>query len=197
MISDITTYQIADFIPFEQETFLFLLQDYHEFIYPQQFYFLAANLLIFSFCLKQPAKKWPKQIALIYLAICWAYVGYFFHLQYFDMLVWAGEVFAFLHFIQSLVLIGCAFTLNSKAKFNLRATRIWLILFFLISFFPLPLLYKGYSSDIEGFGWSWWPTALGSLFLLPVLVKSWKLWVSLILPLFSTICALLLRIGLA
>lgn len=102
-MDELSTYSLSDFLPFTPEVYFRLFERQNEALWPA--HFLTILLGIAAVWLAWRARgRW----AGIVLALCWALVGYTFHIERYANLSWAAEYFGWAFIVQGGLLLASA-----------------------------------------------------------------------------------------
>ena len=104
-MSDWWTYRLSDFLLFSPDTYRRLFELYNAEIWPAQIAAALLGLLALALALRQPPRE---AAAFAILAICWAWVGWTFHLGQYQTINWAAIWFAGAFGVQALLLAWAA-----------------------------------------------------------------------------------------
>lgn len=119
MNADLTTYSLADFVPFTAEVYRELFRNYNEEWWPVQLFTAALGLFIVWVASRFPREEKSKIIGLG-LAACWAWVGWAWYYEVYSDLNWAGRYFAGACFVQAALLAAMGFTGRFDASYSAK-----------------------------------------------------------------------------
>jgi hypothetical protein len=104
-MSDWWTYRLSDFLLFSPDTYRRLFELYNAAIWPIQ----IAAALLGLLALAGAWRRTPREAAVLaILALCWAWVGWAFHLGHYQTINWAAIGFAGTFGVQALLLAWAA-----------------------------------------------------------------------------------------
>lgn len=183
MIDDLTSYRIADFIPFTADVYLRLLERVGETFWPLHLLTVALGLSALFLALRGQGR-----IACGLLALIWAWVGVIFLMQRYAQLNWAGEYFGWGFVAQAgLLLLLATLGWGQRRLPGPRRATGWmasgLAVFGLLGY-PLMAWLSGHGVyQAETFGIHPDPTAVATLGIIAIALRGPVLWLTLLIPL--------------
>ncbi|WP_373187959.1 DUF6064 family protein [Halopseudomonas sp.] len=181
-MNDWTGYRLQDFIPFTADVYFRLLERMGETFWPLHLLTLAigAATLVLAF------RQRPRLAVLLPVPL-WLFVAIAFVFQRYAELNWAGDYAGWAFIAQAVLLIVIALTGSGVDKAP-RATSPPVIIGAAISLYgliilPLTALLSGGSwYQAQMFGIHADPTAITTLGLTLILLRSWALWATFLIP---------------
>lgn len=162
-MGDLSTYSLADVIPYTREVYLRLFVRFNEAVWPAHLVALALGALILWLALRGRSR-----ILAGLLAICWAFVGYAFHIRLHADLNWAATYFGWAYLAQAALVLAAgsrgAFDRNPDAPLDTSGwIGVGLVAFALVIHPLLTPLTGDDWSGAEVFGMAPDPTVLATL----------------------------------
>ncbi|TMU25599.1 MFS transporter permease [Halomonas sp. ATBC28] len=177
-----TSYQLQDFIPFTAEVYFRLLERMGETFWPLHLLTLALGAAALVLALQHRPR-----IACLLPAPLWAFVAVAFFFQRYAALNWAGGYVGYAFIAQSLLLVLMALTGWGMDKASRRTSPpvvmgTAITLFGLIIMPLIAPLSGGTWYQAEVFGIHADPTAVTTLGLVLIMLRSFALWLAAIIP---------------
>lgn len=196
MISDPSSYRIADFIPFSREVYEALITYYNEAIWPMQSVFLLASLALLALTALRPNASFL--FPGIFLAIAWWWSGLVFIRQYLVEILPQAEPVITIFLIQGLACLSLVFGLGNLRIQSTKTIRFWVgwAIFAFAACCPYSLLFGQALSQTMLFGWAPAATAAGTIGILVMTKGPLSRWSLLLFPVIYLISTALLWIGL-
>ncbi len=181
MISDCSSYSLADFIPFTEEVYARLIERQNEAVLPLQLLTMAMGAAALMLCLKG-----RRRIALGLLAPLWIWVGASFLMRGYADLIWAGKYFGWGFIAQGILLAGLTFKTSPGAGNHLGIPQ-WIGLVIAVCGLVIVPVFSGITggnlASAGIFGIHPDPTAITTLGVILVTLRGWKMWIVAIIPL--------------
>jgi len=181
-MNDWQTYRLEDFIPFTPDIYWRLLERVNETFWPLHILAVAIGLTALLLALRG-----NKRTALALLAPAWLTSGIIFHLTYYAELNWAAPWFGWGFIAQAALLLAIAlFARSIKAQEPSRRVSTWIgTTVAMLSLLGYPLIAATMGpglSHAETYGLHPDPTAIATLGVLLLLLRSPTLWLALLIP---------------
>jgi hypothetical protein len=161
-MSEWWTYTLSDFLMFSQRSYYRLIALYNEAVWPAHLLALAAGLAVIA-CIARPAPG-TRRIALLLLAVAWAWIAWAYHLERYADINTAGPWFALAFGMQALLL--CFMALRSHGAAPARMQKHVALGLAGLAVLAYPLLAPGGGrgwGQAEVFGIAPDPTAIATL----------------------------------
>lgn len=170
-MSDLLSYSIADLLPFSRETYARLFVVYNARFSPA--FATGMGIGLAALGLLRPGAAWSRALVLAAFGLCWLWIGWAFHLQTLQPLLWAGELFALAFAVQSGLLVAAAILparLNAPGRSRHATRAAYALLGASVVLLPLAGLTAGRDlTGVELFGTAPDPTAIATLALAALL----------------------------
>lgn len=161
-MSEWWTYTLSDFLMFSQRSYYRMIALYNEAVWPAHLPALVAGLVVIGYVARPEPRT--RRIALLVLAVAWAWIAWAYHLQRYADINTAGPWFALASGVQALLLCFMALRPHGAAPARLqKQVALGLTGLAVIGY---PLLALGSSSGwsrAEVFGIAPDPTAVATL----------------------------------
>jgi len=161
-MSEWWTYSLSDFLMFSQRSYYRLIALYNEAVWPAHLLGLAVGLAVIV-CVARPGPQ-MRRVALLALALAWAWIGWAYHLERYADINTAGPWFALAFGVQALLLGFLAARPHGAAP--ARMQKQVALGFISLAVLAYPLLALGSShgwGQAEVFGIAPDPTAIATL----------------------------------
>lgn len=176
------SYRLQDFIPFTTDIYFRLLERMGEAFWPLHLLTLALGAAALILTLKSRAR-----LASLLIAPLWAFVALAFFIQRYAELNWAGSYAGYLFFAQAAILLLIALAscgMGKPAHWKSPPVVIGMVLA-IFGLLGLPLiapLTGGSWHQAEVFGIHPDPTAIVTLGLVLIALRSFAMWIAAIVP---------------
>jgi len=161
-MSEWWTYTLSDFLMFSQRSYYRLIALYNEAVWPAHLLALAAGLAVIG-CLARQGMR-MRRIALVVLAVAWAWIGWAYHLERYADINTAAPYFALAFGLQALLLCYLALRPRTVEPAGMRKQVALGLTGLAVIAYPLlaPGGGRGWS-EAEVFGTAPDPTAVATL----------------------------------
>lgn len=161
-MSEWWTYTLSDFLMFSQRSYFRLIALYNEAVWPAHLLALAAGVAVIA-CIARPGPQ-QRRVALLALAVAWAWIGWAYHLQRYADINTAGPWFALAFGVQALLLAFLAARPHGAAPARMRKQVALGLIGLAVIAYPLLALASGRDwRQAEAFGIAPDPTAIATL----------------------------------
>lgn len=187
MNADLSTYSLADFIPFTADVYQQLFRNYNEEWWPVQLFGLAIGAAVI-WAGRSRTFGARSQLIGVFLGAVWAWIGYAWYLGVYADLNWAGTYIAGACFVQAFLLVamGLAGRLDREPGRKMTEFTSEVALFGLVAYACYAFLSGREWADSLVFGHD--PQATAVVTLGMVLMVARPAWLLMIVPL--VICIL-------
>lgn len=176
------SYQLQDFIPFSAEVYFRLLARISETWWPLHLFSLALGIVAVVLALKNRGR-----LVCLLIAPVWAFVAVVFFSQHYAKLNWAGNYIGYAFGAQAILLLGLAFSAAGLNKTITAKTPVVIGIAIAVT----GLIAQPVITALSGGGW--WqaqvfgihadPSAITTLGLALILLRGWRLWLVVAIPL--------------
>ena len=161
-MSEWWTYTLSDFLMFSQRSYFRLIALYNEAVWPAHLLALAAGVAVIA-CIARPGPH-MRRVALLALAVAWAWIGWAYHLQRYADINTAGPWFALAFGVQALLLAFLATRPHGAAPARMQKQVALGLTGLAVIAYPLLALGSGRDwRQAEVFGIAPDPTAIATL----------------------------------
>ncbi len=117
-MSEWWTYRLSDFLLFSADTYYRLFELYNQAIWPAHLAVLVLSGLV-AFLLFSPW-PWSKRILFFFLAACWLWVAWGYHIVHFSTINWAARYYAVAFALEGLLLLWTG-VLSKRSQVSIPA----------------------------------------------------------------------------
>jgi len=161
-MSEWWTYSLSDFLMFSQRSYYRLIALYNEAVWPTHLLGLAVGLAVIV-CVARPGPQ-MRRVALLALALAWAWIGWAYHLERYADINTAGPWFALAFGVQALLLGFLAARPHGAAPARMQKQVALGFISLAVLAYPLLALGGGRAwGQAEVFGIAPDPTAIATL----------------------------------
>lgn len=161
-MSEWWTYRLSDFLMFSQRSYYRMIALYNEAVWPAHLLAVFAGLVVIG-CIARPGPR-TRRIALLVLAVAWAWIAWAYHLQRYADINTAGPWFALAFGVQALLLCFMALRPHGAAPARMQKHVALGLAGLSVIGYPLLALGSGRGwNQAEVFGIAPDPTAVATL----------------------------------
>jgi len=195
MISDLSSYRLADFIPFSEEVYAALNAYYNESIWPMPLICVVISLGILFWTARR--RQISFRIPGCVLSVVWAWVGLVYYRMYFISILPQAEPLIYLCLLQAVGSLLVGLGIGGLRIDDSNASRFWIgwSLFALAALCPITLFWGQAMDSVMLWGWGPTATALGSIGLLVMTSGKGCRWWLTVIPVTIWLLTLTLWLG--